>query len=123
MVDAVRVELSALHRRLAESEETISDLTDISDAAQLAIDRLRRDLAKREAETGEALAQRDAVAAELFRMAQNIPGIATDGGGVELARQRDALALELFRLTRRTDPGWLRTAIRRLLPRRLRGLL
>ena len=86
-----------------------------------AIDRLRRDVAARNRAASEALAQRDAVAAELFGLAHRAGGpIVEDARTAELAAQRDALALELFRLARRTAPSRLRRALRRLLPAPLR---
>jgi chromosome segregation ATPase len=62
--------LVARERELARAEEKIAELSDIADAAQAAIDELRA-TAK---DAGEAARQdreqRDAIAAELFRLAR-----------------------------------------------------
>jgi chromosome segregation ATPase len=63
-------EAEALRRRLARAEAAIAELGELGDAAQAAIDELRRHLAEAEAASRFYLEQRDAVAAELFALAQ-----------------------------------------------------
>jgi hypothetical protein len=122
VVERLKSERQALRRDIERAEETIAELTEIGDAAQAAIDRLRTEVAIRGSEAREAMAQRDAVAAELFRLAlqsEEIDGRSTRSA--ELVTQRDALAAEPFRSARRTKSGWIKASVRRLfrvLPRR-----
>jgi chromosome segregation ATPase len=69
-------ELAAARRRLARAEETIAALSELGDAAQAAIDELRRRVAEAEEAMQLFLGQRDAVAAELFAVAQGLEAAA-----------------------------------------------
>jgi TolA-binding protein len=65
---AVGAELEATRRQLTVAEETVAELNEVNEAAQVAIDQLRARISAAEDRFENFLRQRDALAAELFDM-------------------------------------------------------
>lgn len=99
---AAQREITTLRAKLADSEQTIAELTELGDAAQAAIDRLRAALKAQTEEATRAGAERDAVAGESFeqrtRAAAELAVLgaalyrAAEGGVVEAVRVGEGAA-------------------------------
>lgn len=122
-LDAAQRDLGLLREQLTAAEHTIAELTEIGDAAQLAIDRLRASLQKEQQRAERAGAERGAVAAELFehkqRAAAEMAALgealyrAAAGGGAEFvlaARKRGGPRRPLAAL--RAARHWARRLLR-----------
>lgn len=65
-----RADLATIRQRLGEAEARIAELVLLGDAAQAAIDSLRAGLRQSEGEANQFRAEREALAAELFKLAK-----------------------------------------------------
>jgi hypothetical protein len=91
----------AWQERVDRAEEKADQLARLAEAAQAAIDVLRRKLAEAEAEIDRIGCGRAAVAEELYRQAKEHEAL--DGVRKALERKRDALAAEAFHIARDRD--------------------
>ncbi len=69
-LNRVHEELAATRRRLADAEEIVAELSETGEAAQAAIDALRVRVGIAEAKAELYEGQREALAAELFRLSR-----------------------------------------------------
>lgn len=99
--EAVAVEDVAVQARLDRAEETAGQLYKLAEAAQAAVDVLRPKLAEAEAEIDRVRHERTAVAAELYRRANEYEVL--ESLQKELERKCDALAAEAFHIARDRD--------------------
>jgi len=67
---AAGAELEGTRRQLTAAEETVAELAEVNEAAQVAIDQLRARISADEDRFENCLRQRDALAAELFDTAR-----------------------------------------------------
>lgn len=86
---AAQATLAARDRDLARAEERIAELNDIVEAAQAALEKLRARRADDAAARARYVQQRDAIAAELFRIAEGRGSIRKgDGENVPIVARR-----------------------------------
>ncbi len=100
-LNRVHEELAATRRRLADAEEIVAELSETGEAAQAAIDALRVRVGIAEAKAELYEGQREALAAELFRLsragAPEAPAAADAGRGPRRSfRRRIAARFRAF---------------------------